>query len=317
MNTIFSTETVHQRDRFDYWHSIACQTVVEHESVPVSRRRFHAELQAGALADADLIRFNTSAMSVARTTTNLKHASSDHLFVCIQLDSAVFVEQGGREVLLQRGDVTLIDTAQTYAGRFFEGSSLLILKVPRRDLEVRVGQVGDFTARPIRGADPEIDFMTRLISLLPDYAGRLGSPADEIVKQKVLDLVAVSVGKMAASQPRLSSARTLALVKLRSAIEARLTDPHLDASTAAAAAGLSVRYANSILSQEHTSLRRLIQTMRLARCRKALEDPLQAGRTVTDIAYSWGFSDMTHFGRAFRSAYGVLPKEFRKVSAAA
>jgi error-prone DNA polymerase len=37
---------------------------------------------------------------------------------------------------------------------------------------------------------------------------------------------------------------------------------------------------------------RLIQARRLARCRYALEDPNQAHRTVSEIAYGWGFSDM-------------------------
>jgi len=39
--------------------------------------------------------------------------------------------------------------------------------------------------------------------------------------------------------------------------------------------------------------------MRLERCRKALEDPVQAYRSVSESAYGWGFSDMTYFGRAF------------------
>ena len=42
-------------------------------------------------------------------------------------------------------------------------------------------------------------------------------------------------------------------------------------------------------------------------------DPLQAHRTVTEIATGWGFSDMTHFGRRFKAVYGVLPSEFRRL----
>jgi AraC-like DNA-binding protein len=78
------------------------------------------------------------------------------------------------------------------------------------------------------------------------------------------------------------------------AIEARLTDPALDAGAVATAAGISVRYVNAVLAREGTSIVRLIQARRLARCRKALEDPLQSHRTLSEIAYGWGFSDMTH-----------------------
>jgi hypothetical protein len=58
---------------------------------------------------------------------------------------------------------------------------------------------------------------------------------------------------------------------------------------------------------------RLIQAKRLERCRRALEDPLQAHRTWTEIAGGWGFSNMTHFSRRFKSAYGVLPSKFRSL----
>jgi transcriptional regulator GlxA family with amidase domain len=57
---------------------------------------------------------------------------------------------------------------------------------------------------------------------------------------------------------------------------------------------------------------RLVLAMRLARCRQALEDSLQDHRTVSEIAYGWGFSDMTHFGRCFKAAYDVSPRDYRK-----
>ena len=34
-------------------------------------------------------------------------------------------------------------------------------------------------------------------------------------------------------------------------------------------------------------------------------------RTIGEIALSWGFSDLTHFSRAFAQAYRVAPREFR------
>jgi AraC family transcriptional activator of tynA and feaB len=57
---------------------------------------------------------------------------------------------------------------------------------------------------------------------------------------------------------------------------------------------------------------RLVLAMRLTRCRQALEDPLQDNRTVSEIAYGWGFSDMAHFGRRFKAMYDVSPRDYRK-----
>ena len=82
----------------------------------------------------------------------------------------------------------------------------------------------------------------------------------------------------------------------------------------AAAAGVSVRYANAVLAKNGTSIVRLIWARRLEHCRRALEDPSQVRRTVSEIAYGWGFSDLTHFGRRFRMTYGSLPSEYRRLA---
>jgi AraC-like DNA-binding protein len=139
--------------------------------------------------------------------------------------------------------------------------------------------------------------------------------AQQIAQDQTLDLFAVSlmnvIGRL---RPRVSSARSMALLNVRAAIEARLSDPALDALTVAASAGVSVRYANALLAEEDTSIMRLTQARRLARCKKALDDPLQNHRTLSEIAYGWGFSDMTHFGRSFKSMYGVLPRDYRRLA---
>jgi AraC family transcriptional regulator, positive regulator of tynA and feaB len=182
-------------------------------------------------------------------------------------------------------------------------------------MEARVGRITDMVTRTMKPAEAEHGLASAFLAMLPDYAGQLGTAAIETVKNQTLDLIAVSLAKtQERPRPYLSSAKASALLNVRAAIEARLTDPGLDAETAAAAAGVSVRYANALLAQEGTSIVRLIQSRRLACCHRALQDPLQAHRNVSEIASAWGFSDMTHFGRRFKTAYGVLPSELRRLS---
>ena len=34
---------------------------------------------------------------------------------------------------------------------------------------------------------------------------------------------------------------------------------------------------------------------------------------INDIAYGWGFCDMTHFGRSFKATYGISPQHYRSL----
>jgi AraC-like DNA-binding protein len=308
MQTLFSTNEVHPRDRFDYWHSVASKTLVDHDSRPECRETFQAELQWGTLGDVGLVLFENSPMQISDT-----RATTDQLFACRQMTGEVALEQNGREVFLKGGDITLIDPLAPYAGRFFLGSKLLVLKIPRRLLEARTGKTRQMIARRIRPTAAESSLASSFLAMLPTHAGNLGAAAEVIVQDQALDLVAVSFAKaMEGGKPRISSARSLALLNLRAAVEARLADPALDAEMLALAAGVSVRYANTVLAQEDTSITRLIQERRLARCRQALDDPLQSHRTISEIAYGWGFSDMTHFGRRFKAAFGLSPRDYRR-----
>ena len=112
-------------------------------------------------------------------------------------------------------------------------------------------------------------------------------------------------------QVALSSRKEVVLARLKATIEGALHDHGLKPADAAAAAGISVRYGNALLAEEGTSLERYLVFRRLQRCREALVDPAQARRTVSDIAYSHGFSDLSHFARRFKAEFGCSPSECR------
>jgi AraC-like DNA-binding protein len=99
---------------------------------------------------------------------------------------------------------------------------------------------------------------------------------------------------------------------LKAAIESRLHEPDLKPALAAAAAGISVRYANALLADQNSCLERYIIARRLERCRRVLEDPTQAHRMIGEIAFSWGFSDLSHFNRRFKAEFGCAPGEYRR-----
>jgi len=42
------------------------------------------------------------------------------------------------------------------------------------------------------------------------------------------------------------------------------------------------------------------------------EPPVLAHRHVSEIAFAWGFNDLSHFGRVFREHFGMSPRDFRQ-----
>jgi AraC-like DNA-binding protein len=314
VKTIFSTADVHRRDAFDYWHEELCKKLVRHDCTPKDRHAFDASLHSASLGGMVLVQYESTPTQNAVTTRHVAYANADELLIRQQIAGTFRFEQDGREGILAAGDITLFDPRRPMRGICSTRSKQLVLKIPRRELEARVGDVRQAVGCSIRPSEAEHRLTSAYLAMLPTYADELDGAAADIVRDHAFDLVALSLAKATGGQrPRLSSARSLVLVNLHAAIKARLRNPALDARTVAAAAGVSVRYANAVLAEDGTSIMRLIRTRRLEHCRRALADPSQARRRVSEIAYSWGFSDMTHFGRSFRSAFGLLPSEYRRL----
>ena len=311
MKKLFSTAAVHARDRFDYWHSVASKVIVPHDLRPADRLNFTGDIEGGMIADITLVAHENSAMSVSRREHHIARQDTSDLFMCRQSRGTVTLEQN-HEALLQPGDMVLLDPRLPFSARFSSGSRFLIAMVPRKELEARIGNAGNMVSRalsPLKGVNA---LTSSFLEMLPSQAGSLDLAAEHVIRNQFLELATLSLSQDSGDRPQASSAKALALFRIRAAIERNLTDPSLNGEHVASVVGISVRYANKLLAERDGSLRRLIQELRLERCRKALEDPLQAHRSVSEIAYAWGFSDMSHFGRSFRKFYGMLPSDYRR-----
>ncbi len=101
---------------------------------------------------------------------------------------------------------------------------------------------------------------------------------------------------------------------LRSAIRPYLADGYPTVELAAELAGMSVRTLQRRLNQSDLSYSDLIKHLRFEVATDLLADPRN---TVIDAACEVGFSDPSHFSRAFRQMAGVSPREFRRQRLAA
>lgn len=94
-------------------------------------------------------------------------------------------------------------------------------------------------------------------------------------------------------------------------IDVNLDDPLLSLDRVAAAIGCSKRYLHKLFDGEAETLNAYIWQTRLQRIRQDLADPALKDSSITEIAFSRGFSSSTHFSRSFRESCGVSPRAYR------
>ena len=209
------------------------------------------------------------------------------------------------------GSLYLVDRHEAFLSQHHKLAEIIGLLIPRNSLERRIRLTKEIVNRRIAlHGDTALlaGFLRGIIRIGPS---KLSPTAAALVREHALDLTALALGNLASRQPNLASPMRVATAKVRAAIESQLTNPDADRKSIAAAAGLSERHANRMLAQEGTSIRRLLIERRLTKCREALEDPHQQHRSVSDIAYAFGFRQLNHFTNAFKQHYGVSPADYR------
>jgi AraC-like DNA-binding protein len=311
MPIVISTSDVHPRDSLDYWMEFVAKDFVK---VEVSAERtFNGRIVAGSIGQLGVSTFDCDPVTVNREREEICQADHDDYFICLQRTGQSCHLQGDREAVTREGDLFLLDPRHPFTGHSPTRVSMLMVRAPRQELEARTGPADAYISRTFNGQNPLTPLVFGFLSLLPGRVDLLDDTAAAMIAEQALDLVALALAADAeAANVTLSSRRAVTLTLLKSAIESRLHDAELRPAGAAAAAGISIRYANALLAEEDTGLERYIIDRRLQRCRRALEDPAQAHRMIGDIAYSWGFSDLSHFGRRFKAAFGCSPGDYRR-----
>jgi AraC-like DNA-binding protein len=213
------------------------------------------------------------------------------------------LRQGAQELGLARGDLALIALDRPLEARL--SGRFVLVRRPSVAIPARGGGPATRLCRPAAGDRALLALARSLLLSLARQARRLGPEDIAPVQAICLDLlVRLSDRPGPLPEPALPA-------RIRDVIEAHLTDPDLTPARIAAACGTSVRGLHRHFVGARMSVCEWIRARRLERCREELEDPRWSGRTITEIAFRWGFNDAAHFSRAFKAHYGTSPRAVR------
>lgn len=310
MSVDFTTDALDERDRIPFWVDVASKTFYAH-SFDAPATNFTGTLRSRNLDSLALTVCDCAPCEVTRTRRDTLRDDIDCYMFSIRLEGRSLLTQDDQTHMVAPGTVMLHNASQPVTLNFIDDTRSLHLIIPRRLMQGRLGDRN--TTRFLSVDTPEVGLAVDFIQALNARTDQLDASLMPRLADQLVELVSLALGG-ANGEVTLSTARANALRRVKAEIEKRLCNPNLTPSLAAAAGGVSVRYANALLAEQGSSLERYIQQRRLEHCRHALEDPLQSHRMISEIAFAWGFSDHSHFTRRFRDAFGMTPRECRQLA---
>jgi len=127
-------------------------------------------------------------------------------------------------------------------------------------------------------------------------------------------LSAVLEDCLPAARPARGEAGQARLDQIHRYLTRHFADPDLSAADAAAAVGVSRRYLHRLYAHYDQSFRDELIGLRIEACVKAFRDPAQADRTIAEIAFGAGYTDISQFNRHFRRLTGATPSDLRRAA---
>jgi len=270
---------------------------------------FEGRIEHYDVGDLRICRLLARQHRVVRTPER-RHDNQNLLKVAVQLKGASYFEQNNRGVLLTPGNWSIYDTTKPYTVSSIGDIELLTLLIPRARIAAPRLNLDDLLVRGFRGnigaGKLAFQVMTtafaEMANVSPEQEWEIVGAISQLIRSTMLEAAGVRTGLSVKEQWR---------ERIKAYIEEHLRDPGLSLDEVAAALNCSKRYIHKLFEAEGTTASEYIWKLRLARCREQLADPASGHKSITEIAYSWGFSDSAHFSRAFKESFHLSPRAFR------
>jgi len=306
----FDTLAAHPSDRVEAWRSVNRRFFGDLAVEALGDRAMDAQLSAYEVGRLKVFSIDGPPHRVSRDDARRDMPIDDYFKLVLQLQGRGRIEQADGHFDLHEGDWSLYDPRVPYSITNRDASRLLVVQVPRSSVAaLRVPTLHTCEARSPQavGLNGVLgSFLLSLSGQLPTLPNAAGGP----ISDTVLNLLASTVMLARADRSPIPMADVLR-ERVKHYVNLHLGDPDLDLDRIAAHMRCSKRYLHRVFEAEDCSLDRFIWQARLQRCHDALASLPGARRSISEIAFAWGFNSTAHFSRLFRQRYGMTPRLLR------
>lgn len=300
----WSTDTVKKRERFAYWREVVCQSLfnVSAEAPPGG---FDGHMVVRASGPYRFLVSDSSSYKFTRTERNISTASAELCTVLMQARGQTAISQAGNSFVVKANDIAIFDGTQEFNAEQSDGGRRVVAVIPRAILKLRAPRLGE---RPLRRLDANsrfIDFARQ--HMLRLQSTELSDIATSLLTENLCNLLALASSDVPPNRLQAELQLEALLVYCRQNLRNSKLTPHAMAEHF----GISIRTLHLRFEKLGQTFGSWLLEARLDAAGKALQDPYQWSRSISEIAYNSGFNDLSHFNKSFRARFGLTPGEWR------
>lgn len=312
--SVISTNGITVASRSRHWHEAIAGTYFPLELTFGKPETFDGELTIWDLGVLSLSKLRSQPLKYDRLPRHVSKETEEQFLITVPERSEISFSQCGTEVRCNPGGFIVERSHEPYEFTHTQAADLWVIKIDGKALGSRIRSPDRFCSLQFDATSGAGGLFIDMLRLIPKRFDTMGEESRLAVGQQLTDLLVLSLQEDDRTLTSGgSSVREAHLTRIESVVRRSLHDPGLDPDQIASRCGISTRYLHQLFRDTNQTLGQWIRDQRLNACREALSDPSNK-QTISEIAYSFGFSDHAQFSRAFRNQFGFSPKDFRSMN---
>jgi len=246
---------------------------------------------------------------VHRAASTPRTSDGAYLKILAPWQGRASVRQQGREACARDGAWVIYDATGSFEIANPERLDYLMVMISKDSLSHDGRRFDAAMARGLGASGISrvaLETMRSSYLELPNMSEAAAEGAGDLIKQLVWLSMMEAAGEQTATTQR-EALRD----RIRIYVQHNLRDPALDVHAIATALRCSRRHLYNAFAGEGEAIAAYIQRLRVQACMRDLRRAGSRSRSITEIALSWGFGNLSHFSRVFREHTGNSPREFR------
>lgn len=303
-----STSGLTPQKQIQCWTDALMNLCGQFDIDPLEASSLEARINYTTVSQLKLCQIEASQHRIGHTDSRVRLSEHPFVKILFQTHGITYFEQDGRRIEVTPGDCLAYDVScpHTIVSPSLTRHEVVI--VPKELLRERGFRLSKMSACKLSARTGTGRIAHDFVHAVFDEATKL-SPYNAIgVADSLIDLLLLPLREADTTFDRGGAEATF--VRAQFFIREHLRDPELSIDQISAALGCSKRYLHMLFSDRGMTVSDYIWRARLQHCRQELET--QAGKTITDVAFSWGFSSSSHFSRVFRKYFGIAPSSVHR-----
>jgi AraC-like DNA-binding protein len=303
-----STSGLAPKKQIQCWSEALTDLCGQFDVDPLEASSLEARINYTTVSQLKLCQIEASQHRIAHTISRTKLSEHPFVKILFQTYGISYFEQEGRHIELMPGDCLAYDVSRPHTIVSPSLTRHEVVIVPKELLRERGFRLAKMSPCKLSARTGTGRIAYDFVHAAFDEATKLSPYNATVVADSLIELLLLPLREADTAFDRVGPEAMY--IRAQAFIREHLRDPELCIDRISSALGCTKRYLHMLFSDRGMTVSDYIWRARLQHCRQELET--QAGKTITDVAFSWGFSSSSHFSRVFRKYFGVVPSSIHK-----